>query len=137
MKAMNFLFTALVCLAVISCGKDDNNTNCTKLKGTWTGESWIEDGEQFFGDTIFISSSVIEFKDLTDGHGDYVWTIGYTIGGSETIIGEYDVNAGCDEVTLTPKGGGPSATYHFRYEGDVLILDGVINNIDTELKFRK
>ena len=128
MKAL--LFYLLAGLAVFSsCGKDDPGTNdCQRLKGTWTANSWMEDNEQFFGDTIFITSSVLEFKELNGVQGDIEWNIGYTIGGDVTIIGSYVVNESCDEVIITPKSGSPT-TYAFTIEGDELILDTHDNNV--------
>ena len=134
---MNYIGLGLLLAILFSCKKDENGTDCAKLEGFWQGESWIEDGEQFFGDTIFISSSEINFKVLTGDQGDYEWNISYLIGGTEMIIGQYVVNQDCDQVTLTPKGGAEGTTYNFHFDGDLLILDGTINTIVTELKFRK
>lgn len=119
-----------------ACKKDEDVSNCMKLEGTWQCESWVEDGQEFFGDTIFISAAEITFKTLEGNQGDYDWTITYLIGGQEAIIGAYLVNESCDEVTITPKGGAPS-TYQFTISGEELTLEGNINNVDIELQFRK
>ncbi len=119
-----------------ACKKDEDVSNCTRLEGTWQCESWVEDGEEFFGDTIFISSAEIIFKTLEGNQGDYDRNITYLIGGQESIIGAYTVNASCDEVTITPKGGSPT-TYQFAISGDELTLGGNINNVQVELQFRK
>jgi len=137
MKKILFVFAIVFSFIWMACNKDDDNSNCSKLEGSWIGESWIEDGVQFFGSTNFITSSNIAFEDLIDGQGDFEWNIGYSIGGTETVMGTYTVNDSCNEVTMTPKGGGPSSVYNFSFDGDVLTLHGIINTIDTELKFRK
>ena len=122
-----FLFASLAIFS--SCDKDDPGTNdCQLLKGTWTANSWMEDDEQFFGEDIFITSSVIEFQELNGVQGDLEWNIGYTIGGDVTIIGSYVVNEDCDEVIITPKSGAPT-TYAFTIEGDELVLDSHDNNV--------
>jgi hypothetical protein len=69
-------------LLTLACNKDeDSSSNCEKLVGKVGGTSWKEDDEQFFGDTIFIISSVIEFKTQTERQGDFDWKINYTLGG--------------------------------------------------------
>ena len=86
------LLLSMVTLAFTACDKDDDNTNaCAALEGEWTGFSWIEDDEQFFGDTIFVSQSDIHFMPLTDGQGDKEWHLDYTFGGAETIIGKFNL----------------------------------------------
>ena len=137
MRSMYFVGLSLLLALSFSCKKDEGSSNCSKLEGRWQLESWKEDGEQFFGDTIFITSSEINFKTLVDGQGDYELNISYIIGGTEMIIGSYVVNEDCDQVTLTPKGISVGATYNFHFDGDLLILDGTINSIVMELQFRK
>jgi len=109
-------------LTLTACEKEDEASNCEKLEGKWTLSSWLEDGEEFFGDTIYITSSIIEFKTLENMQGDMNWTISYLLGGDLDIIGSYAVNASCDTVTITPKSGVP-IPYAFDIEGDILTLD--------------
>ena len=133
-----WLFLAFASLVILpSCDKDNNSVNdCQRLQGTWTASSWIEDNEQFFGDTIFITSSVIEFKELNGVQGDLVWNLDYTIGGEVTIIGSYLVNENCDEVIITPKSGSPT-TYEFTIQGDELTLDTHDNNVHVVQVYHK
>jgi hypothetical protein len=120
-----------------ACKKDEEASPCDLLKGTWTCESWKEDDEEFFGDTIFITSSEMTFHPAdSSGRGNLNWDITYLIGGTENIIGSYQLNSSCDEVTLIPKDGAPS-TYAFSVSGDELTLSGDINNVDIEMKLRK
>ncbi len=128
-----------VCLWLVlsfACKKDDEVSDCLKLEGVWQCESWKEDGEEFFGETIFITSAELTFKKLDGDQGDYEWNISYLIGGTEMIIGAYVVNESCDEVTITPKAEAP-ATYGFKVTGDELTLTGTINAVKIELQFRK
>lgn len=128
-----------VCLWLVlsfACKKDEEVSNCLKLEGVWQCESWKEDGEEFFGDTIFITGAELTFKKLDGVQGDYTLDISYLIGGTEMIIGAYVVNESCDEVIITPKAGSP-ATYAFTISGNKLTLSGNINNIAIELQFRK
>ena len=115
-------------LILAACNKDEDKTACQNLEGTWTASSWLEDNEQFFGDTIYITNSVIEFKKLDGVQGDLNWDITYTIGGSQAIIGSYLVNESCDEVIITPKSG-TGTTYAFTIDGDQLTLDTHDNNV--------
>ena len=128
-----------VCLWLVlsfACKKDEEVSNCLKLEGVWQCESWKEDGEEFFGDTIFITGVELTFKKLDGIQGDYTMDISYLIGGTEMIIGAYVVNEACDEVTITPKAGSAS-TYDFTISGDKLTLAGSINAVEIELQFRK
>lgn len=128
-----------VCLWLVlsmACKKEDEVSNCLKLEGVWQCESWKEDGEEFFGDTIFITDVELTFKKLDGVQGDYTMDITYLIGGTEMIIGAYVVNESCDEVTITPKAGTPT-TYDFTIAGDKLTLTGNINAVEIELQFRK
>jgi hypothetical protein len=136
MKAMKIVGLGLWLAFTFACKKDEDISNCARLEGTWQCTSWVEDGEEFFGDTIFISSAEITFKALEGNQGDYDWNITYLIGGQESIIGAYVVNTSCDEVTITPKSGTPS-TYQFMISGDELTLEGNINNVQIELQFSK
>ncbi len=121
----------------LSCKKDEEGvSNCQKLEGTWQCDSWLEDNVEFLGATEFITSSTLELGVLTEAQGTYEWNSSYQIGGSELVIGSYEVNDDCNEVTLTPKDGVP-ATYNFHFDGDQLILEGTINTIVTELHFLK
>jgi hypothetical protein len=132
------IISTFLLLSIFACDKDDDNANnCAALEGEWTGFSWIEDDEQFFGDTIFVSQSDLHFMPLTDGQGDMEWHLDYTFGGGETIMGVYSVNDACNEITITPKSGGTSSTYDFDINGNQLVLSGVINNVDMELKFNR
>lgn len=128
-----------VCLWLVlsfACKKDEEISNCLKLEGVWQCESWKEDGEEFFGDSIFITGVELTFKKLDGVQGDYTMDISYLIGGTEMIIGAYVVNEACDEVKITPKAGAPT-TYDFSISGDKLTLAGNINAVEIELQFRK
>lgn len=128
-----------VCLWLVlsfACKKDEEVSNCLKLEGVWQCESWKEDGEEFFGDAIFITGAELTFKKLDGVQGDYTLDISYLIGGTEMIIGAYVVNESCNEVKITPKAGA-SATYGFTVSGDELTLAGNINSVEIELQFRK
>jgi|SRR6187399_1580431 len=119
----SILCIALGMLIILTaCEKEDDTSNCQKLEGKWALSSWTEDDEQFFGDTIFITSSTLEFKKLEGMQGDVDWTISYTLGGDINIFGSYAVNASCDTVTITPKSGA-STSYAFNIDGDKLTLD--------------
>ncbi len=119
-----------------ACKKDEKPSNCVKLEGVWQCESWKEDGEEFFGDNIFITGAELTFKKLDGVQGDYTFDISYLIGGTEMIIGAYVVNESCDEVTITPKAGTP-ATYGFTVSGNELELAGIINAVEILMHFRK
>ena len=133
---MKFVGLCLFLSLLLACKKDEDSSNCEKLEARWLCESWLEDSEEFLGPAEVITSSEIEFKTLTDDQGDYVWNIAYLLGGPELVIGAYVVNDDCNQVTLTPKDGAPT-TYNFRFQDDFLFLEGNINNVDIELKFRK
>ena len=60
--------------------------------------------------------------------GDFLWNLGYTIGGDVSINGSYVVNEACNEVILTPKSGSPT-TNELTIEGDQLILETHENNV--------
>jgi hypothetical protein len=136
MSAMKIVGLGLWLALAMACKKDEDPSACVRLEGTWQCESWKEDGEEFFGDTIFITDATLEFKKLDGNQGDYELNITYLIGGTESVIGAYMVNESCDEVTITPKAGAPS-TYGFTINGDVLTLEGNINAVMVELQFRK
>jgi hypothetical protein len=117
------LCIALGMLLIFSaCSKDDNTSDCMKLEGKWALTSWTEDDEQFFGDTIYITSANIDFKKLEGLQGDVDWAISYTLGDDINLFGSYMVNASCDSVTITPKSGAP-ISYAFNIDGDKLTLD--------------
>lgn len=136
MSTMKIVGLGLWLVLMMACKKDEDPSACAKLEGVWNCESWKEDGEEFFGDTIFITGATLEFKKLDGSQGDYTFDITYLIGGSESVIGAYTVNSSCDEVTITPKAGAP-ATYGFSIDGDVLTLEGNINAVLIQLQFRK
>lgn len=128
-----------VCLWLVlsfACKKEEEVSKCLQLEGVWQCESWKEDGEEFFGDSIFITGVELTFKKLDGVQGDYTMDISYLIGGTEMIIGAYVVNEACDEVKITPKAGAPT-TYDFSISGDKLTLAGNINAVEIELQFRK
>ena len=137
MKSLLILLIATLIIIFSGCEKENPGTNdCQLLKGTWTANSWIEDDEQFFGESIFITSSVIEFKELNGVQGDLIWNIGYTIGGDVTINGSYVVNEDCNEMIITPKSGAPT-TYEFTIDGNELILDSHDNNVLVVQTYQK
>ena len=136
MNAMRIVGLGLWLTLMVACKKEDDVSPCLQLEGTWTCQSWKEDGQEFLGDTAFITSTVLTFKELTGDQGDYTWDITYQIGGSESIIGAYVVNADCDEVVITPKGGAAS-TYAFTVDGDQLTLSGSNNGILFDMAFGK
>ena len=133
----SLLYVAIAALFLfMACKKDEATTDCMKLEGKWTALSWLEDDEQFFGDTIFITSSVIEFMKLDGVQGDVDWMITYTVNGSEDLFGSYVVNASCDEVTITPKSGAPT-TYAFTINGNKLTLDTHDNHVHVVQEYRR
>lgn len=136
MSTMKIVGLGLWLALMIACKKDEDPSACVQLEGVWHCESWKENGEEFFGDTIFITGATLEFKKLDVSQGDYTYDITYLIGGTESIIGAYAVNESCDEVTITPKAGVP-ATYGFTIDGDILTLEGNINAVLIQLQFRK
>ncbi len=136
MRTMKIVGVCLWLVLSFACKKDEEVSNCLKLEGVWQCESWKEDGEEFFGETIFITGAELTFKKLDGVQGDYTFDISYLIGGTEMIIGAYVVNESCDEVTITPKAGAPT-TYDFSISGNKLTLAGNINAVEIELQFRK
>jgi hypothetical protein len=136
MKSILWVALGLL-LTVTACKKDENTTtDCMKLEGKWSATSWKEDGEQFFGDSIFIISSEIEFKKLVDTLGDVDWMINYTLGGLQDLFGSYVVNASCDSLTITPKSGSPTH-FAFTITGDQLTLDSHDNNIHVVQEYTR
>jgi len=131
-------FGLWLALMMTACKDDDEAVSqCDLLEGTWQTESWKEDGEEFFGDTIFIITSEMTFHPAdSSGRGNLNWDITYLIGGTENIIGSYQLNESCDEVTLIPKDGAPS-TYSFTVSGDELTLSAEINAVEIEMQLRK
>ncbi len=129
---------AFLLLAFMACKKEESTTPCQDLEGIWNCVSWQEDAEQFFGDTAFISSAVLDFKAYNpeEGQGDVEWSIAYTIGGPVTIIGYYTLNEQCDEVTITPKGG-VGTTYQFAISGSELTLESNTNNVEVMMAFNR
>jgi len=124
-------------LLALACNKDeDAASNCEKLVGTWAATSWKEDDEQFFGDTIFIISSLLEFKTMVENQGDVDWKINYTLGGLQDVFGNYAVNTTCDEVTITPKSGSPT-TYAFTINGDKLTLETHAFNVHVVQEYTR
>ena len=137
MRTMKIVGLGLWLVLMIACKDDDDVSQCDLLEGTWQTESWKEDGEEFFGDTIFITSSEMTFHPAdTSGKGNLNWDITYLIGGTENIIGSYQLDESCEEVTLKPKDGIPS-TYAFTVSGDELTLSGNINNVEMEIQLRR
>ncbi|HJW29432.1 MAG TPA: lipocalin family protein [Saprospiraceae bacterium] len=130
------LFALCGAFLLTSCKKDEGTSDCLKLEGTWNATSWTEDNEQFLGDTIFIISSVVEFKKLDGTQGDVDWTINYTLGGEEMFIGSYVVNASCDQVVITPKAGAPT-TYQFSISGDKLTLETDENAVHVKQIYQR
>jgi len=126
-----------VMLVAVACNKDDDSaSNCTKLQGKWEATSWKEDDEEFLGDTIFIISSVIDFKALEGNQGDVDWAINYTLGGLQNVFGSYEVNETCDEVTITPKSGAPTV-YSFTIEGEKLTLESHDFNVHVVQEYTR
>ncbi len=126
-----------ICLTLaLACKKEDEASPCEQLEGTWSSTSWTEDGQEFLGDTAFITGTTLVFKTLVDNQGDYTWDINYQLGGPESVIGAYMVNTSCDLVVITPKAG-VSSTYAFTIDGDQLTLEGTINGIVFELVFER
>ena len=133
---LTILYSLLLC-GILACNKDDdyNSPACIALAGEWTGVSWMEDGMQFLGDSIFITRSELHLDPMTGGEGALAWHLDYVLGGQEEIIGTYRVNTSCNEITITPKPGGVSTTYHIDMHGTRLTLSGYINDVQVELKF--
>ena len=132
---LTFLYSLLLC-CLLACNKDDyDSPTCTALAGEWTGISWMEDGMQFLGDSIFLTRSDLHLEPMTDGKGDLEWHLDYILGGPEEITGTYSVNGSCNEITITPKPGGVSSTYRVDIHGTRLTLSGDINDVHIELKF--
>jgi hypothetical protein len=136
MRTMKIVGLSLWLVFTFACKKDEDVSACLKLEGTWQGESWKEDGEEFLADTLFITSTEMTFGPLDVDHGTHVWNITYLIGGTEMVIGAYVVNESCNEVTITPKDGAPT-TYSFTISGDELKLESNANAVEVELHFRK
>lgn len=136
MRTMKIVGLCLWLAVSLACKKDEGDSACVQLQGIWQCESWIEDGEEFFGDTVFITGAEINFKPMTGNQGEFDWNIDYLIGGSEMIIGVYVVNESCDEVIITPKGGAPS-TYSFSVSGNMLTLASMANGVEIEMAFQK
>ena len=137
---MRILFSVLagVALAVaIGCEKDDNNqSDCNRLEGNWGGISWVEDGNQLFGDSILIATSTIAFGEMDGDQGTVDWNTDYLLVSDDRIIGTYRVNDQCDEVTFTETGGG-SITYDYRFDGNVLVLERSSGGIQTTIRFNR
>ena len=138
MRTMKIVGLGLWLALAMACKDDDNDVSqCNLLEGTWQMESWKEDGEEFFGDTIFITSSEMIFHPAdSSGKGNLNWDITYLIGGTENIIGSYQLNESCNEVTLIPKDGAPS-TYSFKVSGNELTLSAELNSAEIEMQLRK
>jgi hypothetical protein len=133
---LTFLYSLLLC-SIFACNKDDDYTApaCTALAGEWTGISWMEDGMQFLGDSIFITRSELNLSPMSGGEGELQWHLDYILGGPEDITGTYSVNTTCNEITITPKPGGVSSTYRVDIHGTRLTLSGYINDVQIEMKF--
>jgi hypothetical protein len=137
MRTMKIVGLGLWLALSMACKDDDDVSQCDLLEGTWQMESWKEDGEEVFGDTIFITTSEMIFHPRdSSGRGNLNWDITYLIGGTENIIGSYQTNESCDEVTLVPKDGVPS-TYNFSISGEELTLSAEINSAEIVMLLRK
>ncbi len=123
MRTIHLLGLGVCLLLAFSCKKDDDPSNCTRLEGTWQGQSWTEEGVQLLGPGQIFTAADLTFKPLISGQGDYILNLTFLIGGSEMVIGAYTVNEGCNSLSLTPKNG-PTETYDFHFEGDDLVLEG-------------
>ena len=134
---MKIVVASLLMASVLACKKDEDGlTACEQLEGTWAFSSWQEDGEEFLGDSIFITSSSLTFKSLAEGMGDFEWEISYIIGGDEMIIGAYRPDEACETMTITPKGGS-AVTYSFSISGDELLLETQNNNVVIHFELTK
>ncbi len=136
MKSMIFVGLGLCMTLLLACKKDEGPSNCAKLEAKWQLESWKDDGVEQFSDSTYIITAQLEFKALVGVMGDYTLDINYLIGGLQNIFGAYVVNDGCDQVTLTPKDG-IAQVFDFHFNGDELFMNGTINAVVTELKFKK
>ena len=136
MKTLLFIGLGVWLTLSFACKKDSDHSDCTKLEGIWHVESWKEDTVQVFGTNLFVLSSQVEFKELTDDQGDYEWNTEYTLG-PDFVIGSYVVNSDCNHVTLTPKGGTAHDDFDYHFQDDLLILEGTISGFETEIQLRK
>mgnify|MGYP006999957613 CR=1 FL=1 len=59
MSTMKIVGLGLWFVLMMGCKKDEDPSACVKLEGVWNCESWKEDGEEFFGDTIFITGATL------------------------------------------------------------------------------
>jgi hypothetical protein len=134
---MKIVVASLLMTSFMACKKDEDGlTACEQLEGTWTFSSWQEDGEEFLGDSIFITSSSLTFETISDGMGDFEWNISYIIGGDEMIIGAYRPDEACETMTITPKGG-TAVTYDFSIQGETLMLETQDNNVSIHFELTR
>lgn len=123
-------------MTVVACKKDDEKTSCQKLEGEWKCVSFKEDGVELLGSAGIINSSELDFDKLNGDEGDFDWTITYNDGSNEALRGDYEVNANCTEVTMTPVGE-IGIDFDFEIDGDELTLEANLDGSAAEVKFKR
>lgn len=137
MRILCSVLAGVMLAVAIGCEKDDSHqSDCNRLEGNWGGISWIEDGNQLFGDSILIATSTITFGEMDGDQGTVDWNTNYILVSDDRIIGTYRVNDQCDEVTFTETGGG-SINYDYRFDGNVLVLERSSGGIQTTIRFNR
>lgn len=123
-------------MTVVACKKDDDKSACQKLEGEWKCVSFKEDGVELLGSAGIINSSELDFDKLNGDEGDFDWTITYNDGSNEALRGDYEVNANCTEVTMTPVGE-IGIDFDFEIDGDELTLEANLDGSAAEVKFKR
>lgn len=137
MRILCSVLAGVMLAVAIGCEKEDTSqSDCNRLEGTWGSVSWVEDGNQLFGDSILIATSTIEFGEIDGDHGSVDWNTNYILVSDDRMIGTYRVNDQCDEITFTETTGG-SSKYDYRFDGSVLVLERNTGGIQTTIRFTR
>jgi hypothetical protein len=134
MKIRFTLFAVAVLFLLMSSCKKDDPTLQAQLEGEWDVESFTEDGTEIMGSLYQVFT--MDFGDYEGNEGDARWTITYFDGSTEVSNGFYTVNEENETVRLEFDGEVTRLDID-EIDGDELVLSGVVDGFNYEIKAEK
>ncbi len=121
-RILGLLLLVLSLSTLSSCNPE--TVLAKSLEGDWNVTSFTEDGTELIG--FLVNRFDIEYKEYDGDEGDFTFTIIYISGATETLSGEYELNAEGTDIDLTYTDG-TVEKWDIEVEDDDLTLE---TNID-------
>lgn len=129
---LKFIVPALLLMSSAMLSSCNPETILAKnLEGDWEVTSYTADGEEFIN--FFITRFDMEFEEYDGDEGDFNFTVLYDTGETESLSGEYSLNADGDEIDLNYTDG-TIEMWDIDLEGDDLEMDLNLNGVLLILK---